>query len=169
MWKTTLDGWKPINDGMFAIYQLVQDFATICSNMDLFRYFVGCIPPRIWDLNHLDPPENWGSNSVRGYCRMGTMSLGFGPEVSDKTIWTSSGWGRKPAFFDGLISARWWTRFEVGRRASRLDFSILTGAEVESHVHIRSCKIPPVWRPRIKKQIHYGQYSGSRVQQLRMP
>ena len=88
MWKTTLDGWKPINDGMFAIYQLVQDFATICSNMDLFRYFVGCIPPRIWDLNHLDPPENWGSNSVRGYCRMGTMSLGFGPEVSDKTIWT---------------------------------------------------------------------------------
>ena len=28
---TSLDGWKPINNGMFTTYQLVQDFAAIHS------------------------------------------------------------------------------------------------------------------------------------------
>ena len=52
------------------------------------------------------------------------MSLGFGE--------LGTGGGRKPTILDGLPSARWSTRFEVGRKVSCLDFSIMEPQEIRS-------------------------------------
>ena len=52
-WKiscTTLDGWHPINNGMFTIYQLVQDFATIHRTSIIFHWVIyqGVNPMILW-------------------------------------------------------------------------------------------------------------------------
>ena len=63
-WKkscTTLDGWNPINNGMFTTYQLVQDFATIHSMMfpcypHAILWMISWYPPWLRISLHHFPP-----------------------------------------------------------------------------------------------------------------
>lgn len=102
------------------------------GNMPIgYRYFVDIFTKKMT----FGSPNRGSSENLCGYCKMGkpwVLDLGLSSTFSDKAIWICSG-GKEASHLD-----RWWTRFEVGRKVSRLDFSILSPKIlVESHIHIK--------------------------------